>query len=118
MQGHAVDYTSFLRVFEDGNIWWLWRDAVRLGAGFLPVYDNRAMEVALQPPDDLARVNERELIGAAKDARLNIELPKSIAVTGATSLKLKTFYAGWIDISLKQEVKASPFQKSLKTWLR
>ena len=101
MQGHAVDYTSFLRVFEDGNIWWLWRDAVRLGAGFLPVYDNRTMEVVLQPPDDLARVNERELIGAAKDARLNIELPKKYSRDGCNFVEAENFLR-WLDRYIAQ----------------
>lgn len=35
-----TDYESFLSVTEDGCIWWVLMDAVRLGAGFLPVRDD------------------------------------------------------------------------------
>lgn len=32
-----TNYESLLRVTVDGHIWWLLKDAIRLGAGFLPV---------------------------------------------------------------------------------
>ena len=71
-----TDYDSFLHVAEDGRIWWLLKDAIRLGAGFLPVRDDHQTLIAeLRAPNDRARVNERSLIGAFGNARLVIERP-------------------------------------------
>lgn len=101
MQERAVDYTPFLRVFEDGNIWWGWREAIRLGAGFLPVYNDRTMEVELQPRDERAKVNERFLLGAAKDTRLGIELPKRISRDGFHYVEAEDFLH-WLNQYLNQ----------------
>jgi len=67
----TTDYESFFSVAEDGRIWWLRQDAIRLGAGFLPVCDdNRQLEPQLQAPNQRALVHEKTLIGALGDARL------------------------------------------------
>lgn len=78
-----ADYESFLRVTEDGHIWWLLKDAIRLGAGFLPVRDdNQNLETELKAPNNRARVNERTLIDAFGDARLSIERPMTFERDG------------------------------------
>lgn len=72
----TLDYTPYLHVTDDGHIWWLRQDAIRLGAGFLPVCDdNRQLESTLQAPNQRAIVNERTLIGALGDARSKIPKP-------------------------------------------
>jgi predicted nucleic acid-binding Zn-ribbon protein len=70
----TTDYESFLHVTEDGRIWWLRQDAVRLGAGFLPVCDdNQQLEPQLQAPNQRALVNEKTLIGGLGDARSSVQ---------------------------------------------
>lgn len=78
-----TDYASFLHVSEDGRIWSLLKDAIRLGAGFLPVRDNHQnLETELRAPNNRARVNERTLISAFGDARLTIERPMTFERDG------------------------------------
>lgn len=77
------DYESFLHAAKDGRIWWLRQDAIRLGAGFLPVCDdNRHLESTLQAPNKRALVNERTLIGALGDARSTIPKPMMVERDG------------------------------------
>ncbi len=79
----TTDYESFLRVTEDGRIWWRRQDAIRLGAGFLPFCDdNRQLEPRLRAPHQRALVNEKTLIGALGDARLAIPKPMSFERDG------------------------------------
>ena len=74
-----TDYEPFLRVTEDGCIWWVLMDAIRLGAGYLPFRDDhKTLITELRAPNDRAQVNERTLIGAFNDARLKIERPITI----------------------------------------
>jgi hypothetical protein len=71
-----TDYTPYLHVTDDGHIWWLRQDALRLGAGFLPVCDdNQQLESALQAPNRRALVNEKNLMAALDDARSRITKP-------------------------------------------
>jgi len=71
-----TDYTSFLRVSEDGHIWWTMQNALRLGAGYLPVSDeDRGVTCELRAPSDQAQVNERTLLGAFNDSRLRLKRP-------------------------------------------
>lgn len=78
-----VDYTPYLQAAEDGHIWWLIEDAIRLGAGFLPVCDdNRQLEPRLKAQNQRALVNERTLIGAFGDSRLTIEKPETFERDG------------------------------------
>lgn len=79
----TTDYEEFLRVTEDGRIWWLRKDAIRLGAGFLPVCDdNRQLEPKLQAHNQSTLLNERTLIGALGDTRLNIPMPTAFERDG------------------------------------
>lgn len=78
-----VDYTPYLQVAEDGHIWWLREDAIRLGAGFLPVCDdNRQLEPRLKAQNQRALVNERTLMGAFGGSRLTIEKPETFERDG------------------------------------
>lgn len=78
-----LDYADYSRVAEDGRIWWLRQDAIRLGAGFVPVCDdNRQLEPILQAPNQRALVNEKTLMGALGDARSNIRKPMAFERDG------------------------------------
>lgn len=100
----TTDYESFLHVTEDGRIWWLRQDAIRLGAGFLPVCDdNLQLEPQLQAPNQRALVNEKTLIGALGDARLTIPKPTAFERDGFRYVDAAEFLE-WLSqyICLKQ----------------
>lgn len=78
-----TDYDEFLHVLDDGRIWWLLKDAIRLGAGFVPVRDDHQnLNTELRAPNDRALVNERTLIGAFGSDRLSIERPMTFERDG------------------------------------
>lgn len=58
-----IDYSPFLNVLEDGSIWWPLDDAVKLGAGYLPIRDDDLNLIpVLRAPNNRVRTNERTLI--------------------------------------------------------
>lgn len=77
------DYASYLRVTDDGHIWWPLQDAIRLAAGFRPYVDDRAtLEPELRAPNKKTKANERTLLGAFSDTRLNIAKPATMERDG------------------------------------
>ena len=76
MPKQTTDYESYLRE-RDGAVWLLKEDALRLGAGFLPVYNDRTLSTELLAPNEQAELNLRTLLGAFNDDRLTIERPRT-----------------------------------------
>ncbi len=61
----AIDYSPFLHVSENGSIWWRTEDAIKLGAGYLPIRDDKHnLAPVLRAPTNQVLVNQRTLIGA------------------------------------------------------
>ena len=59
-----IDYSPFLHVLQDGTIWWPLTDAVKLGAGYVPLRDeDRNLDPVLIARNNQVRVNERTLFG-------------------------------------------------------
>ena len=59
----AIDYSSFINVLQDGNIWWRLEDAIKLGAGYQPARDeDRNLNPVLRANSNRIRVNERDLL--------------------------------------------------------
>ena len=56
MPKRVVDYESF-HVSSDGDVWLLKEDAIRLGAGYLPVHDDKTMTTKLWAPNEQAELN-------------------------------------------------------------
>lgn len=57
-----IDYSPFLHVQGDGTIWWPLADAVKLGAGYLPLRDDdRDLNPVLRAKSNRVRSNERTL---------------------------------------------------------
>jgi len=53
-----TDYSCFLHAGEDGHIWWRLEDAIKLGAGYIPVKnDDHNLVPVLRPPNQRVRVN-------------------------------------------------------------
>lgn len=83
IQLNQPHFAPYLDVTDDGYIWWLLKDAIRLGAGFRPFADNHAvLETELRAPNKRALANERTLIGAFGDARLSIAKPMTFERDG------------------------------------
>ena len=57
-----IDYSPFLHVLQNGSIWWPLADAVKLGAGYLPMRDDeRNLTPVLRAKNNRVRANERTL---------------------------------------------------------
>lgn len=57
-----IDYSPFLQVLPSGSIWWPLADAIKLGAGYLPVCDaDRDLMPVLRAKNNRVRANERAL---------------------------------------------------------
>jgi len=108
-----TDYDSFLRVTEDGRIWWLRKDAIRLGAGFLPVRDDhQALETKLRAPNNRALVNERTLIGDFGNDRLAIERPMTFERDGFRYVDAEGFLS-WLSQYIAQTQAKIAFPNEL-----
>ncbi len=92
----SPDYNSFLRVTKDGRIWWLQKDAIRLGAGFVPVRDDhQTLNAKLQAPNKRVLANEKTLIGAFGDQRLSLKRPVTLDRDGFQYVEAESFLA-WL----------------------
>lgn len=58
-----TDYSPFLSASEDGKIWWRLEDAIKLGAGYLPLCDDESNLIpVLRAKNNQVRANERTLL--------------------------------------------------------
>jgi hypothetical protein len=58
-----IDYSPFLHVLHDGSIWWTLGDAVKLGAGYLPIRDdNRDLSPVLRAENNRVIADARTLL--------------------------------------------------------
>jgi hypothetical protein len=113
-----TNYESFLRVTEDGHIWWPLEDAIRLGAGYrLYSDDNLTLEPELRATNNRARTNERTLIGAFSDDRLAIERPKTFERDGFRYVEAGGFL-DWLSQYITQTKAKITFPKELASGVR
>jgi hypothetical protein len=113
-----TNYDPLLRVTEDGHIWWLMKDAIRLGAGFLPVSDDhQTLETELRAPSNHALTNERTLTGAFSDARLTIERPMTFEREGLRYVDAEGFL-DWLSQYIAQTQAEIPFPNELASEVR
>lgn len=111
-------YESLLRVTEDGNIWWVLKDAIRLGAGYRPYSDdNRNLEPELRATSKRALTNERTLIGAFGDARLMIEQPMTFERDGFRYVDAEGFL-DWLSQYITQTQAKITFPDELASEVR
>lgn len=108
-----IDYSPYLRVTDDGCIWWLLKDAMRLGAGYRPYSDDLAvLEPELRAPNKRALANERTLIGAFSDVRLMIEQPMTFARDGIHYVEASAFLT-WLSQYIAQTQAGIEFPNDL-----
>ncbi len=95
-------FEPYLHVTSDGCIWWPLEDAIRLGAGYRPFADDQAvLKSELRAPNQRVRANERMLIGAFSDARLNIEQPMTFERDGFRYVDASAFLS-WLSQYIAQ----------------
>lgn len=103
-------FEPYLHVASDGAIWWPLNDAIRLGAGYRPVADDSAgLNPELRAPNKRVLANERTLIGAFSDNRLQLEQPMTFERDGFHSVEASAFLT-WLSqyIALTQAKIAFP----------
>ena len=104
-----LDYTSLIHAAEDGRIWWRLEDAIKLGAGYLPVRDDeRNLVAVLHPQNNRARVNERTLLSAFHDPRLVILRPRILKRDDGCFVEARGFLV-WLHRYLDQAETAIEF---------
>jgi len=75
-----IDYSPFLHVLQDGSIWWPLTDAVKLGAGYLPVSDDdRDLTPVLRAKNNRIRANERTLLSEFSKEHYTDDHPRLLA---------------------------------------
>ncbi len=112
------NYAEFLRVTEDGRIWWREADALRLAAGYRLVSDDHKDLVAvLRAPNNRVRANERTLLGAFSDDRLQIERPMTFERGGVHYVDASAFL-GWLSQYLSCDQSGIPFPSELTRQVR
>lgn len=105
-----TNFEPYLHVASDGYIWWPLNDAIRLGAGYRPVADDSAgLNPELRAATPEVRANERTLIGAFSDNRLQLEQPMTFERDGFHSVEASAFLT-WLSqyIALTQAKIAFP----------
>lgn len=74
-----TDYKPFLAVQDDGSIWWTKDQAIKLGAGYIPMSDDHQNLIPeLHAPNNRVLINERTLIGALSRDYPNVDRPRVI----------------------------------------
>lgn len=111
-------FEPYLHVTDDGYIWWPLKDAIRLGAGYRPFADDQAvLETELRAPNQRVRANERMLIGAVSDARLNIEQPMTFERDGFRYIDASAFLT-WLSQYIAQTQAEIAFPDDLAREVR
>ena len=93
MPKRAADYEAYLHDFRDGAVWLLKEDALCLGAGYLPVYDDKKLAPKLLAPNEQAELNLPTLLGAFNDTRdwLKITRPMTFERDGYRYVEARGF---------------------------
>lgn len=72
-----IDFTPFLHMLENGSIWWRLEDAVKLGAGYLPVRDDEHnLEPVLRANGNLVVANAKTLLSEFSPAHYGDHHPR------------------------------------------
>ncbi len=87
-----VDYSPYLHVLPDGSIWWPLTDAVKLGAGYLPVRDDHQNpNPVLRPKSNRVAAGARTLLGEFAEGHCTPMHPKLIERDGIRHVEAHEF---------------------------
>lgn len=94
-----TDYTAFARPAADGRIWWTLEDALKLGAGYLPMRDDtRNLTPRLIAPSQRVKANERDLLAAFQKNHFNLAVPRTVGDDGSNDAPLvdAALFLNWL----------------------
>lgn len=87
-----TDYSPFLHLHEDGSIWWPLLDAVKLGAGYLPLRDDqRNLVPVLRAANNRVLANERTLLSEFSRSHYTKMHPYTLERDGARFVEAQDF---------------------------
>lgn len=86
-----IDYHPYLTVLQDGSIWWQLTDAVKLGAGYLPVYDHRNGTPELRAKNNQIVADTRTLLGEFGADRYTAGHPRLVERDGIRYVEAHDF---------------------------
>lgn len=113
-----IDYSPFLCVVQAGRLWWPVADAIKLGAGYLPVCDDARNPVpVLRATTNQVRANERTLLGVFHDDRLTIERPITVEREGVHFVDAGAFL-DWLSTYLSGDQSGMSFPNELARLVR
>ena len=113
-----IDYSPFLCVVQAGRLWWPVADAIKLGAGYLPVCDDARNPVpVLRATTNQVRANERTLLGVFHDDRLPIERPITVEREGVHFVDAGAFL-DWLSTYLSGDQSGMSFPNELARLVR
>lgn len=108
-----IDYSPYLCVVQEGRLWWPVADAIKLGAGYLPVRDDEQnLTPVLRAKTNQVRANERTLLGAFNDGRLQIERPITVERDGVYFVDAGAFL-DWLSTYLSGDQSGLSFPNEL-----
>lgn len=108
-----IDYSPFLHVLQDGRIWWRLEDAVKLGAGYLPVRDDEHNLIpALRAKNTRVRANERILLSEFSQDHYTEAHPRLLVRDDGRFVEAHEFL-NWLSQYITQTQSEIPFPKDL-----
>lgn len=113
-----IDYSPFLHISEDGSIWWHLDDAVKLGAGFLPIRDdNRNLTPVLRANSNQILVNQGELLSQFGVGHYTDDHPRLTKRDGELYVEAREFLR-WLSQYISLTQSAIPFPNDLARAIR
>lgn len=108
-----IDYSPYIYVLPDGSIWWRLEDAVKLGAGYLPVRENdRNLIPVLRAQNNLVRANERNLLSEFSQAHYTEAHPRLVMRDDGRYVEAHEFLE-WLSRHISIAQSAIPFPDDL-----
>lgn len=113
----TVNYAPYLRVQENGMIWWQIDDADKLLAGYLPVCSDSQSEVVLRASSNSVIAYHRSLIGARLQKLPGVLEPRLVDHGGEVYVEASE-YLGWFSEYLAYSHSKIPFPSELGRLVR
>ena len=114
-----IDFTPYLRLNDDGCIWWPLIDAVKLGAGYLPVRDDsKGLVPTLRANSNRVLASERTLLSMLNPKRWSAAHPRALVRDNTRYLEATSFLS-WLAAYVRQAPDAGmPYPEALDEAVR
>jgi hypothetical protein len=113
-----IDYSPFLHTLEDGRILWRLDDAIKLGAGYFPVRDDkRNLTPVLRANSNQVQANQGELLSQFNLDRYTDDHPRLTKQDGEIYVEAREFLR-WLSQYISLTQSAIPFPNDLVRAIR